>query len=353
MESVVLKEEWSPVSAIQAFVEKSDMNYYFYLWINPEDAENAEMRSCWICNRVKAPANVKEAFKMAGDGNAPCMPAEFVNHDLEGIELDADSLEIQWFEEGDSAALLSGDKIIAVIPSFSGYKGFNGYSIYANGTGPFAWELKGAYERFEREVKDSREFWDSFENSDYWGKTQDYHLKLIKNFFGEEEKYYVIDGEKFPPKALVKGRQDGIIYGITLGVSLIPMPKVEMSYQEEYKNFRRMELGFACDEKYEDLFQQFLSTMSWLAAYPWLDQTFLGHGHTIPYSYINGFDYILFINARLVPEINSPVYDDFMGDKINLLWLKLITKEEQQFIKDNGIKEYLKGKNLKDIHIFG
>ena len=349
----VLIEDWSPVSEIQAFVEKSDLNYYFYFWINPEDEENAEIRTCWICNRVKAPANVEEAFKIAEKGNAPCMPAEFVDHDLDGIELDADSLSIQWFEEGDSAALLSGDKIIAVIPSFSGYKGFHGYSIYAKGTGTFAWALKGAYERFEKEVENGKKFWDFFEDEDYWGKTQDFHFKSLEKFFGEEEKYFAIDGEKFPPKALVQGRRDGVLYGITLGVSLIPMPRVEMTYQEEYKDFRRMELGFACNERHEPLLQPFFSTMSWLTAYPWVDQTFFGHGHTIPYTNIKGFDYILFINSRLVPEIDAPIYDDFMGDKVNLLWLKLITKEEQQFIVDNGMEEYLKGKNLKDIHILG
>lgn len=67
------------------------------------------------------------------------MPAEYVDHDPDGIDLDEDSLSIEWFEEGNAAALLSGDRIIAVIPNFSGYNGFHGYSIYAKGTGSFSW----------------------------------------------------------------------------------------------------------------------------------------------------------------------------------------------------------------------
>ena len=51
----------------------SDKNYYLYLWINPNSDER-EMRACWICNRVKAPKDIKEAF--AVEGEAPCMPAE-------------------------------------------------------------------------------------------------------------------------------------------------------------------------------------------------------------------------------------------------------------------------------------
>ena len=95
MEPEVLVEEWSPVANIQAIVEKNDKNYYFYLWINPANPET-EMRACWICNRVKAPKNIKEAF--AYEGEAPCMPAEFVDHDISGIELDDSSLSIEWFE---------------------------------------------------------------------------------------------------------------------------------------------------------------------------------------------------------------------------------------------------------------
>ena len=161
MESVTLADEWSPVADIEAFVERSDKNYYFYLWINPF-RKNRVIRACWICNRVKAPKDIDEAF--ACDGEAPCMPEEFVDHDPNGIELDDDALSIQWFEEGDSGAVLLGDIIIAVIPCFAGYKGFYGYSVFAKGTGPFAWELKGAYDKFDRQAKVSAKFWDYFED---------------------------------------------------------------------------------------------------------------------------------------------------------------------------------------------
>ncbi len=350
MESEILVEEWSPVSDIQAVVEKSDKNYYFYLWINP-NGPAPEMRACWICNRVKAPKDMDEAF--AVEGESPCMPSEFVDHDPSGIELDDSSLSVQWFEEGDSAAVLSGDKIIAVIPCFSGYNGFYGYSVYAKGTGPFAWELKGANQRFEEEVKRSKDFWGFFEDKDFWGKTQEFHMNALNRFFGKEEKYYAIDGGKFPPKALVQGRKDNILYAVTLGVSMIPMPKVEMYYQDEYRDFRRMELGFACDARFEGLLNLFASTMSGLASYPWNELTFFGHGHTVPFRNIKGRDYLLFLNDRLLSGTCSPEYGDYMGEKINLLWLVPITADDKAFIEENGIDEYLKDKDLSKIHILG
>ena len=350
MENEVLVEEWSPVADIDAFVEKSDKNYYFYLWIHPE-GEDPEIRACWICNRGKAPKDMEEAF--ACEGEAPCMPEEFVDHDLNGIELDEGSLSIQWFEEGDAAAVLMGDKIISVIPCFAGYKGFYGYSVYAKGTGPFAWELKGAYDKFMQQIEDSAKFWDYFEDEDFWGKVQDYHMEVLEDFFGEHEKYYAIDGGDFPPKALVQGRKDGLLYGITLGVSMIPMPKVEMGYHDDYLDFRRMELAFACKECHAPLMEGMASTISWLAAYPWQDLTFLGHGHTIPFKNIKGFDYILFLNSRMLPQIPAPAYPEFMDEKVNLLWLKPITAAEQKEIADKGVAEYLKDKDLSTIHILG
>lgn len=348
MEPEVLIEEWSPVADINALVEKSDKNYYFYLWVNPH-SEEPEMRTCWICNRVKAPKDIKEAF--AAEGEAPCMPAEFVGHDPDGIELDGVKLSIEWFEEGDAAALLYEGEIIAVIPCFSGYKDFAGYSLFAKGMGPFACELKGAYGKFEKMVNDSRSFWSFFEDENFWGRVQDFHLGVLNRFFGKEEKYYAIDGGEFPPKALVQGRKGDIIYGITLGVSMIPMPKLEMYFEDDYRDFRRMELGFACTEKYESILQSVYSNMSALSSYPWEDLTFFGHGHTIPCKNFKGFDYILFLNNRLLENTDSPKYDDFMGDKVNLLWLVPIKAKDQKFIADNGVEEYLEFKDTSSIFI--
>ena len=348
MDDGIILESWSPVCNIQAFVEKTDKNYYFYLWVKP-DTDESEIKPCWICNRVPTPADVKEAFK--DEGEAPCMPSEFVDHDPSGIDLDDGSLSIQWFEEGDSAAVLSGDKIIAVIPCFSGFKGFPGYSVYAKGTGPFAWELKGAYSRFEKEVKDSKAFWDFFNKEDFWGEVQTFHMDTLEKYFGKHEKYYAIDRNEFPPKALVQGRKDGIIYGITLGVSMIPMPKVEMYCQDNYQDYRRIELGFACAERHEQLTKYIYSTISSLAAYPWANLTFFGHGHTVPFKNIKGMDYLLFLNAGMLPENASPVYSDFMGEKVNLLWVKPITAADQKEIADKGVDEYLKEKDLSRIFI--
>ena len=348
MEPEVIIEEWSPLGNIQALVEKTERTYYFYLWINPE-SKQPQIRSCWICNRIKGVRDIKEA--LAIEGQEPLMPTEFVDHDPNGIDIDESDLSILWSEEGDAAAVLSHDKLLAVIPSFSGMNGFHGYSTYAKGMGSFAWEMKQAYANLDAQFRKGQKFWSYFD-TEYWSEVQDSHMKTLQAFFGEHEKYYAIDRNEFPHKALVTGRKQGILFAFTIAVSMIPMPGVEMSYDEDYQKYRRMELGFACHPEHSDILKRVYSMMSFLAAMPWLELTFLGHGHTIPFDGIPGYDYLLFLNTNEIKDIDAPVYNDFMGERINLLWIRPITKEEYAFELENGVAAYLEDKDLTTIHIF-
>lgn len=215
-EPVTLLESWSPSCEIQAFVEESDTCCYFYLWFHP-GRDNAHVKSCWICNTGKAPDKIDvDAME---NGAAPAMPKEFVKHDAGGIQLNKDALAIVWFEEGDAAALLEEDRLICVIPGWSGYKDFHGYSRYALGTAPYAWELKQAEAVLGERVRKSQNFWNYFEG-EYWKSVQQMHMETLESFFGDYEKYFAIDGGKFPSKALITGSKDGVCYGITAGVSL-------------------------------------------------------------------------------------------------------------------------------------
>lgn len=154
------------------------------------------------------------------------------------MKLDVDLLKIVWFEEGNAAALLSEDEIICVIPGWSGYEGFHGYLKFVKGTTPCAWELTEAFPVIGERVERSKAFWDWFEfEPDYWKITQSMHMEALEKFYGKCENYYAIDGEEFPPRALVRGSRDGVIYGITAGVSLIPMPEVEMWYGDDYRKY--------------------------------------------------------------------------------------------------------------------
>lgn len=347
---VILAESWSPSCRIQAFVEESDTCCYFYLWFNA-GLENAYMKTCWICNTGKAPG--KMDVDAMEDGMAPAMPGEYVKHDADGIRLNREKLSIVWFEEGDAAALLEGDTLLCVIPGWSGYQDFPGYSRYALGTTPYAWELTQAEQVLGARVSKSREFWNFFEGK-YWGDVQQMHMQVLEDFFGKYEQYYAIDGGKFPAKALISGVRDGVHYGITAGVSLLPMPQVEQYFQEETSDFRRIELGFAASEAQSDICTKMYSYISSISNIPWREISFLGHGHTIACDVIEGFSAVWLLDSRLLPQIDAPAYPDFMGDKINLLWLVPLKEEEFGKIKEIGTEralELLEGR-LKGLPVF-
>lgn len=349
-EPEIMIESWSPVCNIQAFVEKSDTCYYLYLWGNPI-GEQRFLKSCWICNRMKAPKSLDtEAMEQ---GQAPMMPEEFVAHDLNGMELDADKLELVWFAEGDAVSLLSGGELICVIPGWAeAEKRFFGYSKYAKGMGNYAWELSRAEPVLMERTEDNRAFWAKFD-TEYWPQVQSAHITALEKFFGKYERYFAIDGGKFPPKALISGTRAGVVYGITAGVSLIPMPRAEQYFQdEELAKHHKMELGFATIEKHRPLCDKFYSTMSSLADYPWKEITFFAHGHTVPYGGIKGFAAILFVNPRLIPELEQPEYKN-IADEGSLLWLVPLTAQENEFAMNEGSQALLEqAVDLKKIHVF-
>lgn len=348
-EPEVILESCSPVTDIQAFVEKSDTCYYFYLWGNPA-SEQRFLKLCWICNRKRAPKSLDaDAMKQ---GKAPMMPEEFVAHDLNGMELEADKLKIVWFAEGDAASLLYNGELICVIPGWAdAERGFYGYSRYARETGNYAWELTQAEPVLKKRTQLNQKFWKDLD-SDFWPKEQAAHMAALEQFFGRQERYFAIDGGRFPPKALVAGSREGTVYGITAGMSLIPMPQVEQ-YIEDVTKHHRIELGFATIEKYRTLCDHFFSAMSSLAAYPWKEITFFAHGHTVPYKGIEGFEALLFLNPRMIPGLEQPAYKDFVDVDVSLLWLMPITAKEYQLAMSKGSEELLRrAADLKHVHIF-
>lgn len=349
-ETHILLEEWSPICAVQAFVEESDTCCYFYLWFHP-GKEDGIIKSCWICNTAGAPEQIDVDGMQSG--MAPAMPKEFVGHDIDGIRLHKEKLSIVWFEEGDAAALLEGDKLLCVIPGWSDGHNFNGYSRYAVGTTPYAWELTQAEAVLRKRVEKSRDFWNYFEG-EYWEEVQNLHVQTLETFYGKYEKYYAIDGGKFPPKALITGQKEGVYYGITAGVSLFPMPKAEQYFGEETPDYRRIELGFAATEEQQEVCMKMYSLLSGISSLPWDEVSFLGHGHTVPCGAIEGFAAVWLLDARLLPQIDAPSYPDFMGEKINLLWSVPLTQQEYEIIREIGTEQMLQRLEgrLDKIHIF-
>lgn len=337
--SNILLESRSPVCDIQAIVEETDKNCYLYLWFFP-GTDKAFVKSCWICNTQPAPDELDiDGMK---NGIAPSMPKEYVLHDINGMRLEQEGLELIWLEEGDGAALIQGEELICVVPGWSGYKGFHGYSAYAKGTAPFAWELTQALTLLSGRVAKSKAYWAGFDlDGDYWNVAQKQYIKTLTDFFGDYRKYYAIDDGAFPPRALITGEKNEICYCITAGISLLTMPVVEQYYHDNPNDFRRIELGYAVVKRHEPSMQVMQSYISAIKNIPWDEITFLGHGHTIPFHGIKGYSAVWLLNSELLEGIDTPKYEKIQGDKVNLLWLVPLKENEYEWIKEHSSEEAL------------
>ena len=89
-------------------------------------------------------------------------------------------MSLVWFEEGDGAALYEDGRMIAVIPGWAGRE-FPGYSLYAKGMAPLAWELQEALPVLEQRMERSRMYWDIME-SGYFETMQQEQLAAMEAF---------------------------------------------------------------------------------------------------------------------------------------------------------------------------
>ena len=324
----VLVESWSPVCDIQAFAEESETCVYFYLWWRP-GSERAQVKGCWVCNTKPAPEGVDKAAMDRGE--APMMPRSGCCHDAGGIRLKKRELSIVWLEEGDGAALVESGAVLALIPGWAWREeNFPGYARYAVGSAPFAWGLADAEPVLAPRVERSRAYWQTMEG-DYWPALQRQGLDAIEGFFGPNEQYYAIDGGKFPPKALVAGRRDGVRYGFTLGVSALCQPVVEQYWpHDDPATRRRIELGFAAREGMpEDRWMAALGRISGMTNLPWGEITCLGHGHTVACGEsFPGFPAVLLLDQRRLEGVAAPVFSPVMGEPVVLLWAVPLTQAE-------------------------
>jgi hypothetical protein len=335
-EPEVLLHDVSPHGNLEAVVEQDDRVAHLYLRA-PEN-EDFGLKSCWVRNLAPAP----DELDVAGmrEGMAPMLPKEHCAYPKGQPPLNADRLRLLWLPEGDGVVLLEDDEMLAIIPGWSGYKGFEGYARDCVGESRLCWKLE-SNDEWDRRISEADAYWNAWgEGTSPWPGCQDAFLATYEKVLGPHTKYYGIDGDKWPPKAMIRIDHADGIYLLTLGVSLRPQPKVE-SYYEDPTDFRRFELG-AClpRDVSAEIFQRLANYLSAQSSLPWTSFTFLGHGHTIRCDAFAGddklgqFKFVLLAESPAgAPELNTPRMG---GEKVSLLWAIPITEEEQLLAQREG-----------------
>jgi hypothetical protein len=245
----LLIQDLSPNGNIEACVEQDPRVVYFYL----QGAAETEfgVRSCWVRNLQPAPATLDVDGMRTGA--APMLPAGYCAHPAGAAGFSGEDLRVVWFEEGDAAALLSGREVLAIIPSWSGSGGFHGYARDCTGESPLCWPLGTPEDNvlFQR-ISRAEEFWASWDSpSSPWPPLRDSFCAALAQQIGPYEKYYAIDGDRWPPKAMLRIPVPSAVALVTLGVSIRPQPKVEM-YTREPGLYRRIELGLCLSAEFPD-----------------------------------------------------------------------------------------------------
>ena len=347
-EPKVLIELRSPSCPITAIVEQDNQVAYFYLW-GDEDSDFG-VKACWIRNLDEAPTEMD--LKQLEEGTPPMLNRAYCKFPEGQMPLQINDLEIVWFEEGDGAALIEQGQVITIIPSWAGINGFSGYTRDAVGEAEYGWELKSSNALLER-VEKSKEYWQLWDQViDPFQIIQPQLLQQYENSLGINDQYFAIDGNEWPPRGLFLKKGEVKDVFVTVGLSLLPMPTVEM-YNEHPLEVNRIELGLLVNV---GLPQEELNLIgSWIsgqASIPWKRISWFGNGHTITFNVLSDTKMKSVVLVKHLTHLPDIELDDYRDSQVNILWMVPISENERIYIMDNGFQPFHEKLNKIGSEIF-
>ncbi len=346
-------ESSSPICHIDACIAAEKDAYYLMLFSSIEYGAKV-LNMLWICNRHETPAELDISPLDRGEG--PLLGKENVS-DMQpkfGMEFNPDKFSAVWYDTGDAVAIYYGKKLICAIPPIVGLYDFPGFSIFAKGQTRYAWEMPTEPE-FESRVQNQKNFWEIIQREETWKKLEQDYIAITDEFFGAPHTAVKsLASEKFPNRSLVQGTKNkSILYNITVGVSQYAMPAVAKAFGNDCADQSRIELAFACYDKFSPLVDLMALVMKDIADIPWNERSFLWHGHTIDFPNIAGFSALLLVDASTIFGMEAPRWRKFGGGKVNTLWLVPISEAELEFLRMKGIDELMERCMIQRyLHVF-
>lgn len=336
----ILLEQPNNRGTLHAVVEQDERTAYFYIYPAEEFSTRYNMRACWLRNLQ--PATEERDYPSMEKGTAPLLEARYCNHPEGRDPLEAALLGIMWNEEDDGAAVFYNGEPLGIIP---------GHTLSSDSPTAYALDCIAPVDDcnllpltgspLHQHLEKTAAFWAKWSNEDNnpWQHMQQQFIRAYEAQFGTMLKYYAIDGQQWPPMALGQFEKDGIVYFLTMGISIRPMPWVELLYNGQAPAFRRMELALAVkkEDYTEAAIMNMAQAISGMADSPWRNLSWLGEGHTISSDGApEGFESLILSSALYTgPAIDLPTME---GDRTNLYWASPVTMEERTFAhsKSNG-----------------
>ncbi|MRT05352.1 suppressor of fused domain protein [Ewingella americana] len=335
-QSDILVEVSNDKQTLTALVEQDDRVAYLYIYAR-EDLRDRfpRMRACWIRNLTPAPQHDDHAAMESG--KAPMLAAQYCRNLEAEAPLDPAHIQILWNESDDGAALWYQGLLLAVIPGWSLYIDHSVcYSAGCIKQNPLTFPLGSASTNTQYELADkTRQFWRDWQQEDHnpWPKIQRKFLASYEERFGPSVKYYGIDQGNWPPMAISQHEDGENYYFFTLGMSIRPMPQIDIIFNDEAREHRRIELAFAVGKEYvtEENAVQMASALSGYAQLPWTTLSWLGEGHTLisPMAPL-GYEGHVVSSALCSPSSKMTLPDSY-GDPVNQFWISPIFTAEREF----------------------
>jgi hypothetical protein len=329
--------ESSPLGNVDAIVEQDGRAVYFYL----NGPAPFGTRACWVRNLIPGPLALSSSEMQAGI--PPVLPRLHCQTNQPGAVPNADDLQVIWFTEGNGAALLERDELLAVIPPWSGLEGFHGYARDCASENEICWPLPDSPTLQER-IALARETWTTWQQGRPFSQLQPLQLARYESRFGESLQYFAIDSQKFPPRGLGIFRDELATTLATVGMSLLPQPNVELAL-ENPRQQRRIELALRIphapgNPPDQEALLKWAGLMSGLAATPWRRWTWFGQQHTCEFDFSTERQQAVFVRAdswlkteragdwQLPPAFNEPA---------SLLFVVPLTGQEFAKVQQNGL----------------
>lgn len=325
----LLMRSTSPYGSRRAVLLRGEGDTYLYLEDTTGDTA-VTASAVWVANQAPAPTDENDPTAYPGSG-PPRMAASGTRHP-EGCPPLRD-VEVVWFEEGDGVAITDGEGLLAVVPGWGGRDEFYGYSRYAVGNTPLAWELNGdASELLTKKVNESRDFW-AWRTDHAWGHIRTTGLAHLDQAIGPHEAVWPLGQRTFPELIASRHRLGGQDLWITAttGLSSQRMAGVE-EYVDQPERASRIELviGRATAD------QVGAELLSGLAQLPFGRCTWLGEGHTIG-GVVGSFPAFgtdkaaVLLTAQPPASADQPVPDlrglTRRGGPVTYLWVLVIDEE--------------------------
>lgn len=334
-QSVMLLEERSPACPVFAFVEQFEEVVFFFMQHVEDNEQDFPFRGVWVRNLAPAPA--KFSKRNLRKGIPPLLEAKHCLHPQGNSSIDKEKLRIVWNESGDGAALLEGEDILAVIPSYSENLGTIGFARDCIGKATFCWALPA---EVAEQVWEADAFWDSWEEEfDPLYLLKPRLEELYEEYFGPADAFFPVDEEEewmVPEIYMRQGPQKLVL--ATIGMSTLAMPEIS-HYYEDYEKRHRIELGLMIDQSLTDKEVEDLRTvLGQLMEVPWQSITYLEEGAYIRTTALERFGFEELIVTSSLKAFPNVKFSDHRGHPIHVLWLVPLYSGELKLLKRKSLK---------------